>query len=366
MKQASGILFGLAAMLFGIGMTLHAHAAPSGSGQESLYAAATPVANQSAQERDKAFKRDLAQVLVKVSGNPNAAQVAALSNVLSNAGNLVVEYRYRAVPVSQGGGQELWAHFDAKAVDKALIQSGQGTWGKGRPTVVAWVLNGGSIVADNPNAPIVSAMTKNANKRGLPLVIPLMDLTDQKRVSGFDIRTLFLPALQSASQRYGAHAMLIGVINSADVGVQSQWTLVFDNNSTSFQETADTPQQAAAEAVGHTTTLLAQQLAYLPAVGGGGQMRVVVSGVNSLANLKRVESLIMAVPGVGSLQLDSLRGSLVGFQVPYAGAVADLQQALTVAGSLSLAPSSATTLSPVAATGTGPSRIPVIHLRYTP
>jgi len=364
MKQAPGILFALAAMLLGLGMSVYAHAAAADTGGQSLYAAATPVANQSAQERDKAFRSDLAQVLVKVSGNPNAAQVAALSDILSKAGNLVVEYRYRAVSVSQGGGQELWARFDAKAVDKALIQGGQGTWGEGRPTVVAWVLDSGSIVADNPNAPIVSSMRKDAQKRGLPLVIPLMDLTDQKRVSGFDIRTLFLPALKSASQRYRAHAMLIGVINPADVGVQSRWTLVFNGNSTSFQETADTPQQAAGEAVGHATTLLAQQLAYLPAVGGGGQMQVVVSGVNSLANLKRVETLITAVPGVGSLQLGSVRGGLVGFQVPYAGAVADLQQALTVAGSLSLARSPATTLPPVAATG--PSRIPVIHLRYTP
>ena len=364
MRQISGILPGFAAMLLGMSITLSAHAAGSGSSQASLYAAATPVANQSAQERDKAFTRDLAQVLIKVSGNPNAAQVAALSSVLSNAGGLVVEYRYGAVPLNQGGGQELWARFDAKAVDKALIQGGQGTWGEGRPTVVAWVLDGDTIVADNPNAPIVSAMRKDARQRGLPLVMPLMDLTDQKRVSGFDIRTLFLPALKSASQRYGAHAMLIGVIKSADVGVQSQWTLVFGNNSTPFQETADTPQQAGAAAVGQATTLLAQQLAYLPSVGGGGQMRVLVSGVNSLANLKQVEALITAVPGVGSLQLDSVRGELVGFRVPYAGAAADLQQALTVAGSLSLARSTATTLSPVAATG--PASIPEIHLRYTP
>lgn len=345
-------------------MAALAHAASPGGDQPSLYAAATPVASQSAQEREKAFTSDLTQVLVKVSGNPNAAQVAALSSVLSNAGNLVVEYRYRTVPLNQGGGQELWARFDAKAVDKALVQSGQGTWGQGRPTVVAWVLDEGTIVADNPNAPIVAAMRKNARLRGLPLVIPLMDLTDQKQVSGFDIRSLFLPALTSASQRYGAHAMLIGVINPADVGVKSQWTLVFDNNSTPFQEAADTPQQAGAAAVGRATTLLAQKLAYMPSIGGGGQVRVVVSGVKSLSDLKQVEALITAVPGVGSPQLDSLRGELAGFSVPYAGAVADLQQALTVAGALSLAQAPATTLPPAAATG--PANAPELHLRYTP
>ncbi|MGH8127567.1 MAG: DUF2066 domain-containing protein [Gammaproteobacteria bacterium] len=340
-------------------------AAASSAGQDALYSAATPVPDQSAKARKEAFSRDLVQVFVKVSGNPAIAQVSALAPLLDNAGNLVVEYRYRSVPISQGGGQTLWAHFDHKAVDKALAQAGQGTWGQGRPTVVAWVLNAGSIEADNPNDPVVAAMRKSASQRGLPLVLPLMDLTDQKQVSGFDIRTLYLPALQSASARYGARAMLVGDIKTADRGVNSRWTLVFGQSTAPYQMTAATPQAAGAKAVAQAATLLAQQLAYVGGAGGSGSVMVVVAGVRSLVDLTRVERLFTNVPGVSTATLDAIRGEVVRFRVDYAGAPNDLARALTVSSSFAQAARPATTLAPAAASASA-QPVPELDLRYTP
>lgn len=356
-----GLLAALLLAFFGVAQPVCA--AASSAGRDALYSAATPVPDQSSKARKAAFSRDLAQVFVKVSGNPDAAQVSALAPVLDQAANLVVEYRYRSVPTSQGGGQTLWAHFDHKAVDRALAQAGQGTWGQGRPTIVAWVLNTGSIVADNPNDPIVAAMRKSAGQRGVPLVLPLMDLTDQKLVSAFDIRTLYLPALQAASVRYGARAMLVGNIEMADVGVNSQWTLVFGQSTAPYQLTAATPQAAGAKAVAQAATLLAQQLAYVGGTGGGGRVMVVVAGVRSLADLTRVEQLFSGVPGVSTTSLDTVRGDVVRFRVAYAGAPNDLAQALTVSDSFTQAAHPDTTLAPATA-----SDMPVaeINLRYTP
>ncbi len=342
-----------------------AYSAVSPNGPDTLYSAVTPVPNQSNAARKKAFSRDLAQVFVKVSGNPDVAQVSALAPLLATAAKLVVAYRYRTIPLSQGGGQALWAHFDPKAIDKVLAQAGQGTWGRNRPTVVAWVLNAGSIVADNPHNPIVAEMRKSANRRGLPLIFPLMDLTDQKRVSGFDIRTRYLPALQAASARYGARAMLVGEIRTTDMGVNSQWTLVFGHSSAPYQLTAATPQAAGAKAVSHAATLLAQQLAYVRGTGGGGEVMVVVAGIRSLADLTRVEQLFSGVPGVGAAMLAAVRGAVVRFRVGYAGAPNDLNQALTVSGTFAPVAHPATTLAPATA-GVAAMSVPELDLRYTP
>jgi hypothetical protein len=358
-------ILSVSGLIICFGLVPVARSAALPHGQDVLYSAATPVSDQSKAVRKKAFSRDLAQVFVKVSGNPDVAQVAALAPLLAHAVNLVVEYRYRTVPLSQGGGQALWAHFDSEAVDKALARAGQGTWGRDRPTVVAWVLNAGSIVADNPHDPVVAEMRKSANRRGLPLVLPLMDLTDQKRVSGFDIRTLYLPALQVASMRYGARAILVGEIRTADVGVNSQWTLVFGHSSAPYQLTAATPQAAGAKAVSHAATLLAQQLAYVGGTGGGGEVMVVVAGIRSLADLTRVEQLFSGVPGVGTATLAAVRGAVVRFRVGYAGAPSDLAQALTVSGAFTPATQPATTLAPATA-GVAAMSVPELNLRYTP
>lgn len=354
------LLAGVLLIFFGV---MQPACAAASAGQDALYSAATPVPDQSAKARKAAFSRDLAQVFVKVSGNSDVAQVSALAPVLDRAAKLVVEYRYRTVPIGQGGGQKLWAHFDSKAVDKALAQAGQGTWGPDRPTVVAWVLDANSIVADNPNDPVVAAMRKSASQRGVPLVLPLMDLTDQKAVSGFDIRTLYLPALQAASTRYGARAMLVGDIETVDRGVNSRWTLVFGHSTAPYQLTAATPQAAGAKAVAQAATLLAQQLAYVGGTGGSGHVMVVVAGVRSLADLTRVERLFSGVPGVSTATLAALRGRVVRFRVGYAGAPNDLAQALTVSSAFTQATHPDTTLAPTAASAVP---VPEINLRYTP
>lgn len=362
----TALILSVVALLVGcLGMSPSARSASLSQGKDDLYTASTPVPDQSAAARKQAFSRDLAQVFVKVSGNPDAAQVAALAPALDNAGNLVVEYRYRNVPLAQGGGQELWAHFDPKAVDKALSGAGQGTWGQGRPTVVAWVLDTDKIIADNPNDPIVTVMRKSASERGLPLVLPLMDLTDQKQVSGFDIRTLYLPALRAASARYGARAMLVGDIQSTDLGVTSQWTLVFGHSSAPYQLTAATPQAAGAQAVAQAATLLARQLAYVGGTGGSGEVRVVVAGIRSLADLTQVEQLFSAVPGVGAATLGAVRGEVARFRVGYSGSSNDLARALTVSGAFTQAARPDTTLAPAVATGFG-LPVPELNLRYTP
>jgi len=365
-NSVTALILTLAALLVGcIGMSPPARSASLSQGKDDLYSAATPVPDQSAASRKQAFSRDLAQVFVKVSGNPDAAQVAALAPVLDNAGNLVVEYRYRNVPPARGGGQTLWAHFDPKAVDQALSRTGQGTWGQGRPTVVAWVLNADNIIADNPNDPVVAVMRKSANERGLPLVLPLMDLTDQKQVSAFDIRTLYLPALRAASTRYGARAMLVGDIQATDLGVTSQWTLVFGHSSAPYQLTAATPQAAGAQAVAQAATLLARQLAYVGGTGGSGEVRVVVTGIRSLADLTQVEQLFAGVPGVSAVTPGAVRGEVVRFRVGYAGSPNDLARALTVSGTFTQAARPDTTLAPAAATGFG-LPVPELNLRYTP
>src|SRR5699024_8565650 len=81
---------------------------PCASAATHIYAAASPVSDQSAASRSKAFSEDLAKVLVKVSGDPAAARYAASMD----AGRLVLGYRFRKARGEHASGLELWARFD--------------------------------------------------------------------------------------------------------------------------------------------------------------------------------------------------------------------------------------------------------------
>lgn len=333
---------------------------------DDLYTAATPVGNQSQTVRKAAFARDLAAVFVKVSGDPAAPESAALAPILAQADGLVVEFRYQPAPGKANAGLELWARFDAKSVDTALTGAGLAIWGRERPAVLAWVLAPGGILGDDPGNPVAAAMLHAADARGLPVELPLMDVTDQQRVSAFDIRTQFMPALASAAKRYGTRAMLVGTIRRSGAGVASDWSLQFGGAQTPFSATAATPAAAASAAVGQAATLLARQLAFAPGSGGlTSAVVVVVDGVDSLAAEVKVQRLIAGVPGVQAPRLIGIDGRVVRFRVEYAGAASGLARALSLSSSLTEAASAAQSAAPgsrAAAQSAGPT----LEFRYTP
>ncbi len=341
-----------------------------------LYAASAPVPDQSAAARQKAFRQDLAAVLIKVSGNPDAPQVSALAPVIANAANLVVEYRYQQQSAAYGAGLVLRARFDPKTVDNALGKAGQSIWGRDRPMLIAWVLTPSGILSDNPDSPVTAATKTAARTRGLPFVLPLMDLTDQQAVSGFDIRTLFLSALRSASKRYSAQAMLVGTITYANQGISSRWSLAFGRTQAPFSITAASPAAAAAAAVGRAATLLAENLAYQPG-SAAGVVQLVVNGVTSLAAEVQVRKIASSVQGVSSVTLLSVSGSVARYRLNYAGVPSDLARALGLSGSMTQRPTpfqptspgtvarAATATAPAAsATSTGGNSVPTLYFHY--
>ncbi len=332
-----------------------------------LYAAGVLVPDQSRAARVQAFRQDLVAVLVKVSGNPDISRVAGLAALLSHPGEVVMAYRYQVVAPSRGGGSELWARFDPKLIDMALSRAGQPIWGRDRPRVVAWVLTPNGIQGDDISSPIAVAMLRVSRRRGLPLVLPLMDLTDRRQVNTFDITSFFLSPLWQASKRYGAQALLVGSVGGSDQA-PARWQLAYGSNVMVFRTPAPTPQSAAAAAVGRAATLIAQQLAYIPGTAGAGRVVVVVSGIGSLEAEVRVRRLLVGMQGVSRVRLLGVRAGEVDYAVTYAGVPTDLGRSLQLSGLLDpvMAPASAGTASSPAALPSGPGNRVRLYFSYKP
>lgn len=90
--------------------------------QPGDYSARVPVADQTAATRDAALRNALREVLGRVSGEPQSAD---LLPILPRAAALVQQYSYE----TGEAGLELVAAFDGRAVDKALREQGLPVWG---------------------------------------------------------------------------------------------------------------------------------------------------------------------------------------------------------------------------------------------
>lgn len=297
-----------------------------------LYRAGFTVANQSHKLRRKAFSKDLEAVLVKVSGNAGVATVTGLKSLLAHPSEAILSYRYQSVSAAKGGGLRLYATFDPKIVDQALAAAGQPIWGRDRPQVVAWLSTAQRVQGDDTSSPTVRGMLRTARERGLPLLFPLMDLTDQRLVNDFDVRSFSLAPLWRAGKRYGAQALLVGVLHASGKG---RWELAYAGNVTSFSTHAPSIESAAAAAVSDVANDLAEQLAFVVNTTGQSRVLVGVSGESSLQDEVAVRRLILGIQGVQSARLIALYSGTAYYLVNYEGMETALDRSMALTSAFS-------------------------------
>jgi len=202
-------------LALGIGLSGADARAASVSG---LYGAPVELASgASAPSRDN-FNEALSWVLVKVTGLSEAESAAARARLFPNSSSLVQRY-------SVLSDEQVQIDFDPLAVRKVLDGAGMPVWGPDRPLVAVWlavdigggqryILSGGSgggrSAQDDAEDELRLAVQDIAASRGLPIVLPLVDAQDLSRVSFSDLWGDFRDPVVTASQRYGAEAVLIG------------------------------------------------------------------------------------------------------------------------------------------------------------
>lgn len=186
---------------------------------KGLYRAEVPVSGQGADEREAALSSALDEVLTKVTGYGGVAEEPEVADLVKDPTHLVLQYRYRASPPdpdapADAPTQVLVVSFDKAAVNEALRSHGLPIWGAARPTTLVWlaVEEAGRqrLIGANDEAGIGSIMRESAKRRGLPLLLPLLDLQDRSQVQVADVWAGFQDTVVRASSRYQAQAVLIG------------------------------------------------------------------------------------------------------------------------------------------------------------
>jgi hypothetical protein len=75
---------------------------------------------------------------------------------------------------------------------------------------------------------VYSSLQAVAKKKGVPLMLPLMDLEDKRELTVDDILSAYSDKVLNGSRRYGVSAILSGAVISKRHCWSSEWTLHFD------------------------------------------------------------------------------------------------------------------------------------------
>ena len=152
-------------------------------------------------------------------------------------------YQATRTPVSAGDGREvlgqrLVLEFDPVMVDQLLQKSGMKAVGHARPVTLVWLVQQrGTAPRDfvPQGGQIYQELLKQADLRGLPLSVPLLDLNDQNAVDVSDVWGFFRESILQASERYQPDGVLIGrLIQGTGGGWKSEWLLLKDGQARSI------------------------------------------------------------------------------------------------------------------------------------
>jgi uncharacterized protein len=266
------------------------------------------VADQSLTARNAALPQALAQLLVKLSGDPTVAEDPQLQQELLRAPELMQQFRYRQLDPAEAGGARLAlvASFERGAVEAMLAAAGKQIWPEPRPVVVVWLAiddGRGPRLVSHAQAQAVIPLGGRAGERGLRLNYPLLDLEDQRLIDVSRVWNADLAAVDAATVRYQSRVALLGRLYRAGDGWAADWRLI-EAGATIERQQVRHPQAATALAAGAdlaADALARRHFGRLFDAGPAGRYTIWVEGILSGHDYARLIGYLQQLPLVRSV-----------------------------------------------------------------
>ncbi len=334
------VLFGFFSFFLLLGLTTGAGAAWVGN----LYKQEVLVAGQSDDERQDAMGQALTNVIIKVSGQRKTLTTGGVPGALRAPSAYVQSFSYRQ---DEQRNQYLQVNFDQILVNRLLRESNVAIWGVNRPTTLMWLAvdDGGSrqILSSSSELPLI--MESHFETRGIPVILPLLDFEDSLNISAVDVWGLFSDALESASQRYGAEAIMAGRLKKNAERYSGRLTLLFRGER--YQ--TEVNDLVAAGVANLASDLVARNLAKHYAVTASElniKPKMVVENVKTVEDYATLTRYLDKLTAVREVSVYKITGSVIELELSIDGSVSQLNDALALGRSLTLLPASSSRAEP--------------------
>lgn len=315
-----------------------------------LYDAEASVAGVEAAERKAAIREAFGKVLVKVTGNSGIASRSSLAADLENAARYVQQYRYESLPAANQGDQVdrlLRVSFDKEEIDRLLQSRGLSSWSANRPSVLVWlgeeINSKRRLLIPDLDSGLRLTLDLVAAQRGLPLLLPLMDLEDQGQMQVADIWGNFESNIRAASRRYAPDLILVGRLVQVGANLwRGEWQLyASDKQSDSWSNQQQTRDESIADALRHAADSLAQRFAPFREEGSPSTVRLRVAGITTFADYGAVLELLGSQNSLERVGVAAVEPDAVSFDLHGQGGVDAVELDLGINGLIELDPAGA-------------------------
>jgi hypothetical protein len=275
----------------------------------TLYQAEVLVASQGETARREAASQGLAEIVVRVSGVPTAMEIPRIQGAMAKPLKLLEAFHYEStdellqLDEVEVQASRLILKFSPSAIGQLLRDAGLPVWPANRPSLLVWLvqddpIEGRRLVSSVEQAEVLAAIDSVAEVRGLPLIMPLLDLQDQMSIDAEQLWSLDQQVILQASSRYQADAVVVGRFTQTSAGQwRSTWLLLHKDSSEVFDSRGLETAAWVNDGLGEIANYLAGLYGIVPQLGGTDAVVMELQGVHNFADyfqaLTYLESLAM-------------------------------------------------------------------------
>lgn len=289
---------------------------------EGLYGQEIVVQNQSEAERERAYRDAFAQVIVKVTGERRWLEHPQIRQAIPRASTYVAEVSYRTVMLEG----LIDVRFDQSLVDDLLNRADIPVWDRNRASVLLWVTVQGvdgrrTMLGSSTEHALLTQARDFASERGVPVLIPLLDLTDRRMVTVDQGWALDTAALRNVGERYGADSVLAGrlLITPANE-VVGLWQFVFRDQVHVFDHVDNSVDTYMDLPLDTVTTRLAEHFGLvLSEFEQEDEVVLRIEGVTSLASHTALMRYLESLSVVRDVNVSALRADTIELTLQLAG-----------------------------------------------
>lgn len=302
-----------------------------------LYDVTVPVASQSSRDLRKASKEGLKRVFIRVSGNADVVNNSQIAASINRSQKLMNQFEYRQVEKPEEAGDQLLAvlEFEPALVDRQLRAAGLPLWSSNRPTVLVWMVvedRQGRRFAGAENDPeIVQAIMRHAQRRGLAIKLPALDLEDMVAVSPDELWQLNSQRAKAAAERYAADTVLVGRASHLTNGQWlGQWRYLFNQQQYGIDGDAVDIDRYIAAGLDTVADLLAAEYAITPVNIAEGGVLIRLTGINNFVDYARAISYLEGVAAIHHANVIDVQQDEIIVRLVADGLLPQLEQAFAL------------------------------------
>jgi hypothetical protein len=238
------------------------------------------------------------------------------------------------------GEQTLRMGFSAPHIRSLLSQAQLPVWPAARANLLVWLVEEGqadrNIVWEHSNSAVLTQMQAEAEKRGLPLTVPVGDFDDITGVAVSDLWGGFIQPVGQASQRYPVDAVLVVKAQ----GNSLRWTL-YDQKPATIGITRQAPlsgsnngADAADKMINQISDYYAKKSAVVVASESSQAIKVRFTELNDAVGFFTLENQLKKLSSVASLDILKIQGNQVTFNVHLLSSEQEFEQEVNRLGDL--------------------------------